>query len=929
MTYFLQRWTGILCRILAILGVLAALPAAASHFRFGNLSWAPTGNPGEVEYRLTLAIRRDDAFNGLFPGGVDQYAETGDIVTNDLGAITFAFGDGQMTPTLPMVITAFSVTENWILGEALDPTTGQRGIRHRYLSEGPFLAGLDECCRLQATELNNRANGQYRLLSNVRPYTGNHSPICSLLPIMALPEGTAVTFAVPALDPDGDGLRFRLATDFESGGGAGPPNMSINPVSGVVTWNNQGLDTNGFWTAQVVVEDTTPPGGVKTATPVDFLLKINTSGNLAPVCTLSAGNTITVGAGTPIQFTVSATDADVADQLVLNTSGLPGGATMTPSLPVGGTSQGVASQFNWTPTVADIGSYQILFSAADSAGRQTLCSVNVSVISGGNQADLRLSKQAQATVVPPNGTAHFQLVAQNFGPSNALDVVVSDTLPAGMFAPVAVPGQGSCTVSGNVVRCFLGTMTAGQNVIIDLSAAVGGPGSLLNSARVDSSTPDPAPLNNQAIASIQVINRPPTVTITRPEPGSVFTLPPGQVPIETTASDPDGPVARVEFFANGTLVGVVSNAPFHLPWQATQVGGYVLTAVARDPYGASGTSAPVQITVRACDPVLSLDPMPDQVRCLCDEVTFTAVASSPDPVQYLWRRDGVILSGETNQTLLLRNLKPHDAGLYEVEASTGCALAVRSARLTLKGAGDLNPVSFTNAGRITIFDNNVATPYPAPILVECLPGPIRHLSVTLQGLSHNYPDDVDVLLAGPTGAAVRLMSDAGGGDNVTNLVLTFTDTVTNLLPNSTTLRNGIYAPTDYETPLETFPLPAPGPVTATNFVPFLGGAGNGTWSLFVRDDLGGDGGNIAGGWTLILEWDDAPPILDSAEYLADGTFRARLVGLPRMAHVVETSSDLETWTPVSTNTLNGPLLLTFPPGPGGTPHRFYRAVRCP
>jgi subtilisin-like proprotein convertase family protein len=196
-------------------------------------------------------------------------------------------------------------------------------------------------------------------------------------------------------------------------------------------------------------------------------------------------------------------------------------------------------------------------------------------------------------------------------------------------------------------------------------------------------------------------------------------------------------------------------------------------------------------------------------------------------------------------------------------------------------------------------------------------------------LSHNYPADIDMLLVSPAGAAVRLMSDAGSEYNVTNIVLRFTDTVTNRLPNLTVLQSGTYAPTDYGTPLDVFPLPAPGSVTATNFVPFLGTSANGNWSLFIRDDLGGDGGTIASGWTLDIEWQDTPPMLTAPQYQPDGSFSATLLGLPHMTHVVESSYDLVNWSPVSTNTLSGPLRLTFEPAPDAPPRCFFRAVRCP
>ncbi len=118
-------------------------------------------------------------------------------------------------------------------------------------------------------------------------------------------------------------------------------------------------------------------------------------------------------------------------------------------------------------------------------------------------------------------------------------------------------------------------------------------------------------------------------------------------------------------------------------------------------------------------------------------------------------------------------------------------------------------------------------------------------------------------------------------------------------------------------------------MTATNFTPFLGTAPNGSWLLLARDDLGGDGGTIANGWTVTIERQDTPPLLNRPQFLPDGRFQATLTGLPRMTHVVEASADLVTWEPVSTNTFTARVLLTLTPPPGAPPHRFYRATRCP
>jgi hypothetical protein len=217
-------------------------------------------------------------------------------------------------------------------------------------------------------------------------------------------------------------------------------------------------------------------------------------------------------------------------------------------------------------------------------------------------------------------------------------------------------------------------------------------------------------------------NLPPTVAITTPTNSQVFVTPPGLVPIEALAQDIDGIVARVEFFAGPTFLGADTNAPFTVLWTNTVPGGYVLTAVATDDDGATGTSAPVSIIIRSCTPVLDATPLQSLIRCVCDEAIFSTTISSPDPVRIVWRANGTVIPGETNNTLILQGLKPFHAGLYTVEISNACAFVSRSATLSLKGAGNLNPVPFTNSATITINLSGPAAPYPSALLVECLPG---------------------------------------------------------------------------------------------------------------------------------------------------------------------------------------------------------------
>jgi regulation of enolase protein 1 (concanavalin A-like superfamily) len=90
-------------------------------------------------------------------------------------------------------------------------------------------------------------------------------------------------------------------------------------------------------------------------------------------------------------------------------------------------------------------------------------------------------------------------------------------------------------------------------------------------------------------------NTPPSVSLTSPAGGTTYAAP-ATVPIAANATDADG-VARVEFFANGTLIGTDTTSPYAYTWSGVAAGTYSLTAVARDSRGAVSTSAARGITV--------------------------------------------------------------------------------------------------------------------------------------------------------------------------------------------------------------------------------------------------------------------------------------------------------------------------------------------
>jgi predicted GNAT superfamily acetyltransferase len=88
----------------------------------------------------------------------------------------------------------------------------------------------------------------------------------------------------------------------------------------------------------------------------------------------------------------------------------------------------------------------------------------------------------------------------------------------------------------------------------------------------------------------------PLISIISPDTNAVFPDS-AAVPILTTAVDSDGYVAKVEFFANDSLIGVKDSVPFSFTWSNIPPNHYLLTAIAIDNQGHQRTSNIVPITV--------------------------------------------------------------------------------------------------------------------------------------------------------------------------------------------------------------------------------------------------------------------------------------------------------------------------------------------
>jgi uncharacterized repeat protein (TIGR01451 family) len=97
----------------------------------------------------------------------------------------------------------------------------------------------------------------------------------------------------------------------------------------------------------------------------------------------------------------------------------------------------------------------------------------------------------------------YNLSINNLGPDDALNVSVTDTLPAEVSFVSASPSQGTCEQSSNLV-CSLGTINAGSSASLEIQLQAMTSGIISNPIQVTSDTVDPYVENNQATETTTV-----------------------------------------------------------------------------------------------------------------------------------------------------------------------------------------------------------------------------------------------------------------------------------------------------------------------------------------------------------------------------------------------------------------------------------------
>ncbi|MBL9137170.1 MAG: proprotein convertase P-domain-containing protein [Verrucomicrobiales bacterium] len=173
---------------------------------------------------------------------------------------------------------------------------------------------------------------------------------------------------------------------------------------------------------------------------------------------------------------------------------------------------------------------------------------------------------------------------------------------------------------------------------------------------------------------------------------------------------------------------------------------------------------PIRSLQTTSPPKFTHSPSP-QLVAVGDALRLECNVQGASPIRLQWYRDGQLLAGATNQTLVIAAAQMTDAGEYRV-AATNAIGGAQSSPAQVRVATEGTPVSFASQPGIQPIPDGgqVESVVTVPSAVEIL-----RFKVSLK-IKHSYPGDLEVVLQSPAGTEVLLRS-ADGKPGGTGIVL--------------------------------------------------------------------------------------------------------------------------------------------------------------
>ena len=258
-------------------------------------------------------------------------------------------------------------------------------------------------------------------------------------------------------------------------------------------------------------------------------------------------------------------------------------------------------------------------------------------------------------------------------PANGLLLAVADapaafrtrhSVPASV--PIVGPATGTLDDGGEFVslqrpsttsaNSFVALETVRYNDKAPWPASADGSGPSLQRVNITGAAFEPLNWQGQGFTPglPNATNQPPSVAITSPSHLSTFT-PPGTITITVAANDPDGTIARVEFYDGSLKIGEDTVSPYSLTISNAAAGEHWLTARVFDDAFASSDSIPVLVTGLGTVPT-TLSPWGSTWRYRDNGVTPSANWIGPGYDDSTWSSGAAELGyGDGDETTVIQD----------------------------------------------------------------------------------------------------------------------------------------------------------------------------------------------------------------------------------------------------------------------------------
>jgi len=463
----------------------------------------------------------------------------------------------------------------------------------------------------------------------------NEAPVLPPIVNQTIAEGSTLTLAVTASDPNNNLLTYAL-------GAGAPSGMTVDPATGTIRWTPEESQGPGSYSITVEATDNgTPP--LKASMSFNVLV---TEVNTAPV--LAALTDQTIARGETATFTPAATDNDLPRQTLTFTlaSGAPEGARIDP----------VTGAFTWTPSaIQPPGNYSITVRVTDNGTPPLSDSKSLTVV-----------VRAPPVVNPTLSAISDQTTKEGIAtPAIVFTVNDPDGLPTDLKLS-ASSSNANLVPTANIV--FGG---AGANRTVTVTPAPNRVGAATITILVEDLT------GGKATTTFELTVTPAPPTITK-QPESRIVPSGANVTLVVTANG-RGPLSYQWRF-NGRDIAGATNPSLVLTSVTPEQSGEYLAAVSNAGGSVTSSAATLQVIV----PVTITKQPESQSVAAGVSVTFSVEATGTGPLVYQWQFNGADLAGQTNPTLQIRNAALTNTGEYSVIVSNAAGpVASSKAKLSV------------------------------------------------------------------------------------------------------------------------------------------------------------------------------------------------------------------------------------------------------